>query len=1024
MKLSLSLFLALAPLLLFGQRNTYSIQNFTTQNGLPQNSVKDIEEDKWGFLWLTTENGLVRFDGKNFKVFGTHNVKGLSTYWRSSSYFGVHNSFGLTSDRMQLIAADRNGELYAQESGPQAMKIVKEKPGEAPVPRVLGHWTACIPKTGYTLPTDAVFKPRLFTGLWSKFETGRKDLWSPGFVGIRDNEAYLDTPDELVYVKDRECRIIENEKPGWYALMLIDDHLIKLSTGNHVKTWKDGVLKPHLARVYGSLASDTSFLQGHIKLFSTRQGTFIYAGKALHRVSIRNQTLFAESILTDLDIPEMKSLYYSKEKNIYFIGSETNGLFLVQPASFRYPSLPAGVSSEIFYTQALIGKNKLFARNILFAQNGPAVPTPSLVLRESQAYHLTRDSVLYYERSMQLYAFDFKTSREKWITDLGSRLVTIIEHPEDKRLFVFSVWKAGILVNDSLTQWTTTHHVSNKATHWAGNRFLLCTNEGVKWYDFSSNTTVKSILDSVSVRTTYRDKQNRLWISSYGKGFYLLDSDTVCPMPMDKKRALATVHSFVDAEPGYFWLPTNNGLFRVAVQELLDYASRKRSDVFYFMFGQNDGLRTTEFNGGCNPSHLTLPDGMVSLPSMDGLVWFYPKKLKPVFPDKPILIDQLLIDGKQVKPGNAVDLQPDFIELNLDVTTPFFGNEENMQLEYRITGFRDEWAPIQDDGRITLNNVRAGDYGIQVRKRNGKLKDNYDQMEFALTVAPFFYNTWWFYTLTAIAASVVIYLFVQSRFRAIRERALELENLVTVRTSQLSEKILELSISQDTLKESNQVKDRIITIVLHDLRSPIRFLSTISTYLSRNYRSLTIEELKESTDELKISTAALNNFTEQFFAWISSHREIFTVSREIVPVEALFGEVRKLYDEIVRNEGNSLVAEPTTIECYTDRYILDTIIRNLVDNANKSTRNGVIRLSAVRAAGGSIVLSVSDTGRGLPDHQMQQINQGIASGKGVGLAIIFDLIKKIGGELAAENSPEGGSVFTVTLPSPPKHYAA
>ncbi len=981
---------------LYGQGKSFNAENYTTQNGLPQNSVKDIEEDRWGFIWMTTEMGLVRFDGKDFKVFGLHNTPGLST------------------DRMQLIATDKNGTLYAHESNPAVMQIALENKRYAPVPKVIEKQAINLPAIGYAV-SESVFNPKTTSQIRKKLNVTRIDLRLPGFYGADSRQAYFEYETDLFYVNGDRFSIIEEKGDEWLKLTLVEDLFIKILKNNRIKVWQNGRVDTRFFQIHGSLSQDPYFLKGDFKIFWSKGENFIYSNNQLHRLYRSGNSLFSEIVLTGLDIPGIISLCYSKAKNTFFIGSEIKGLFVIKPASFQYPAVPDKTISEVFYSQAIIDSGKIFANNILLSQTNLPKVTPYLVDRESVSFHTNRKELIFYERRKTFYSFDFKNRKEKKVMDLDGRLVAIVEEPTDSSLFLFTDQSVFIIRNGRLLYQAKTGHAIQHAIRIKDDQFLLCTQKGVKWYHVRTNTTTGSILDSLSIRTAFQDEHKRWWISSYGKGFYLYDYQKVYAMPLDPKGALRTVHSYIGAEPGYFWLPTNDGLFRVARQELLDYAYGRRKEVYYFLFSQKDGLRTTEFNGGCDPSYLKLPDGMLSLPSLEGLVWFYPEKIKPVFPDKQLFIDHILVNEEPQQPGEGIDLEPDFSQFDMLVTSPFFGNKENILIEYRISELKDEWSPVQENGVITLNNVRSGNYQIQVRKRNGASQHGYDYLNFGVTVKPFFYNTWWFYALAAALLAVAVYFFMRYRFRVLKKRSEELEKLVAARTLQLNDKIGELSQSQNSLEESNKVKDRMITLVLHDLRSPIRFLNTISNYLSRNYQSLTKEDLKRSTDELKGSTTALNHFTEHFFAWINSHRENFTVVNECVSINSLFTDVRDLYEEIIRNEGNVILIEPTEIGCYTDKHILDAIIRNLVDNANKNSNRGIISLSA-KAFNDRIEIYVSDTGEGLSDEQIAQINKGILADKGIGLTIIIDLLDKIGGRLSASRGSEKGCVFRVTIP--------
>ncbi|WP_353718816.1 ATP-binding protein [Dyadobacter sp. 676] len=981
----------------YGQQKSFTWTNYTTQEGLPQNSVTDIDEDALGFIWFSTEMGLVRFDGKNFKVFGLENTPGLAT------------------DRMRLICRDRKGVLYAHEAKPAVLRIAPENHRYAPVPKVLTEEKINIPTGGYAV-AESVFNPAAPQEVIEKINRVRIELAAPRFYGVDSTHAYiLYNKIDLFYVSNGQAQLLESSNDKWSALALVGDSFMKIFPQNRIKMWRDGRKEVENTRIQGSLSTDPDFLNGDFKVFWSDTENFVYCSKKLHRLYWNGKVLDSRVALEGLDIPGIKSVYYSKGHKTYFIGSETNGLFVIRPSLFTYPALPPNAPSQVFYSQALIDSDKIFAQNIIFSENAPPRTTPYLVHRESVSHHSNRKHIIYYERARAFYSYDFRAGREKKIIDLDGRLVATIEDTKDSTLYLFTNYSALVFQNGLLKYQASPGHFTQHAIRVGGDQFLLCTENGVKKYNLSSNITTGSILDSLNIRTVFLDKHNRLWISSNGSGFYMSDGKGVYAMPMDKRRALRTVHSFIDDGTGHFWLPSNDGLFRVSQRELVDYAYGKRKGVYYYLFNKSDGLKTTEFNGGCDPSYLRLPNGMLSLPSLEGLVWFHPGRTTPVLPDKPLSIDQILINGKRVNMADRIVLEPDFSRFEMSVTSPFFGNEDNILIEYQIPELNQDWFVVQPNRLILINNLRSGNYRINIRKKNGSFHSSYDYLRLGIEVKPYHYNTWWFYLLMTIVAVGMIYVLMLFRFRMLRKKSEELELLISARTQQLSDKVAELNVSENTLKETNHLKDKIITLILHDLRSPIRFLTTISNYLSKECLNLTPDELKTTTSELKSGTMALNNFTDHFFTWISSHRENFSVSCERVSICALYMEVKDLYEELAKNEGNEIMVSCGEVYCYTDRYILGTIIRNLVDNANKNMRDGLITLSAT-AGQGKITLCISDTGKGLPDEQISQFNKGIVTQKGIGFVIVFDLMKKIGAHLTVSSGQGSGSAFTLSIP--------
>jgi hypothetical protein len=245
--------------------------------------------------------------------------------------------------------------------------------------------------------------------------------------------------------------------------------------------------------------------------------------------------------------------------------------------------------------------------------------------------------------------------------------------------------------------------------------FLVCTENGLKWYDYKRNRVYKSVLNGVQVRMAYLDGPDKIWISSYGKGFYFFEKSRLYRMPLGPKQALKTVHSFIEDGHGFFWLPSNNGLFKVRKEDLTAYAKGKADNVYFFRFDRNDGLPTNEFNGGCDPSYLWLKDSVLSLPTIKGLVWFRPGKLRPYYPRRGIFADSLTVNSRPIVPGTKeITLTPDFKRLSVQISSPYFGNPDNLGLEYQVAGLDGDWHKVEKNGQVTIGSLPAGNYKLLV----------------------------------------------------------------------------------------------------------------------------------------------------------------------------------------------------------------------------------------------------------------------------------------------------------------------
>ncbi|WP_426295575.1 ATP-binding protein [Dyadobacter endophyticus] len=995
-----TLLIALISLILHGfptaaQPERFIVSQYNTDNGLPQNSVKDIAFDEWGYCWLATEMGMVRFDGQRFVTYGTSELPGMK------------------STRVEGLTADARGTLYARLYGGQNIKVAVSGLHAAPGPVLLPAWSVHVGRQGV-----AVDEKEMMLKLASFYRhLGQKPfLFSSS---ISNNEVYLRNENSLIYFSGSqkgplEIRDYTGRKPE-YALFA-GQFLACILPGNRVEAWKNGRLIPAYASIGGPLASDALFLSGDFVTFPSPDGFYAYAGETLYKVMLRNGRLDSEIGLAGIQVPFLSCVRFSPEQQTYYLGSTTDGLFVVQKKQFAAPPFPSPVLDQSLYAQVKAGDDRLIVKNTLISIDQPPRQLP--IDSGIASWFFTPDNrQLYYEQNFKLRKLDIISGHSRVVASEDG-IVHMSEAGEGQYFFA-SVRGFGKLVNDKAEGIKAFPQKANIlfAKQIRRAYFLVCTEKGLKWYDYERNRVDKSVLESMSIRTVHAEAPNKIWISTYGKGFYLLHNKKLYRMPAGPRQALTTIHSFIEDGHGFFWLPSNNGLFKVKKSELLAYAERRQEKVNFFRFDRTDGLPTNEFNGGCDPSYVWLKDSLLSLPSMKGLVWFYPHKLKPYYPNRDIFADSLTVKGRPVTlNAKGITLSPDFKRLAVQVSSPYFGNPENLDLEYQVAGLEPDWHKVEKNGQITITSLPPGDYKLLVRRNNVNMSDSSTQFVLPIDVQPWFYNTWWFYLFCVCLSVGIGYLLFKRRLTKLQKEAQELENIISARTSELKNAVDELATSEMALLESNRFKDHVITMVLHDMRSPLRFISLISGKLLKNHTHLTSSDLDAYLGDLHMGTQNLLGFTEQFFMWISTQQQGFKINKNLFPVNALFEEIASLYKELFKVNHNRLAIVHTSLECVSDYQILSVVIRNLIDNANKNTYDGEIRLSC-REENGQLLISISDTGLGLSDEQialfMSRDRQ--AGNRGTGSLLIHTMLDYIQGSISIASEPGRGSTFTILL---------
>jgi signal transduction histidine kinase len=991
------LLIALISLILHGfsasaQQEEYIVSQYNTDNGLPQNSVKDIVFDEWGYCWLATEMGMVRYDGQRFVTYGTSELPGLK------------------SARVEGLTSDARGTLYARLYGGQIIQIAVSGSHAAPAPVLLPAWSVHVGRQGVAVVDKEMC--RKLAHFYNHL--GRRlFLYSSS---ISDDEVYLRNEESLHYLSGKlqvpsKIRDYIGRKPQ-YALFA-GRLLVCIMRGNQVEVWKDGRLLPRYTSINGPLTSNAHFLSGDFLVFPSSDGFYAYAGDDLYQVLLRNGRLDSELVLKGIHVPFLNCVRFAPEQGAYYLGSTTDGLFVVQKKQFAAPPFHAPVLDQSLYAQAKAGDESLVVKNTLISMREKPRQLP-FEPGIASWFFAPGDGQLYYEENYKLNKLNIANGRKQVVA--SENKIIHMSPGKEGQYFFASATGFGKLVNDKAEGFKEFPQKANIlfAKQIRPSYFLVCTEKGLKWYDYERHRIDKSVLESMPIRTVHVEAANKIWISTYGKGFYLMLNKKLYRQPSGPRQALTTVHSFIEDGQGFFWLPSNNGLFKVRKSELLAYSEGRTDKVNFFRFDRTDGLPTNEFNGGCDPSYLWLKDSLLSLPSIKGLVWFYPHKIKPYYPDRAIFADSLTVKGRPIAFNTkGISLSPDFKLLAIHVSSPYFGNPENLDLEYQVTGLDPAWHKVERNGQVTITSLPPGDYKLLVR-RSGV--DGTVEFTFPVEVQPWFYNTWWFYTFCICISVGVGYLLFKRRLTKLQKEAHELENVISARTGELKSAVDDLAKSEMALLESNRFKDHVITMVLHDMRSPLRFISLISGNLLKNHKHLTSSDLDAYLGDLHMGTQNLLGFTEQFFMWISTQQQGFKISKNLFPLNALFEEIASLYKELFKVNHNRLTIVRTDLECVSDYQILSVIIRNLIDNANKNTTDGEITLSC-RQEHGQLLISISDTGQGLNDEQialfMSRDRQ--AGNRGTGSLLIHTMLDYIHGSISIASEPGKGSTFTILL---------
>jgi signal transduction histidine kinase/Flp pilus assembly protein TadD len=233
------------------------------------------------------------------------------------------------------------------------------------------------------------------------------------------------------------------------------------------------------------------------------------------------------------------------------------------------------------------------------------------------------------------------------------------------------------------------------------------------------------------------------------------------------------------------------------------------------------------------------------------------------------------------------------------------------------------------------------------------------------------------------------------------------------------------------LEQLNQTKDRIFSIIGHDLRKPaiaFRGITQKVNYLLKKQDYATLERFGH---EIESDALALNQLTDNLLSWALTQKNIMPYNPQTVGVAQIVADEMSIFNKTAAEKRIELVSEvPADLSVFADVNALRTIIRNLLDNAIKYTpEGGRVEMAAVEEADG-VKIVISDTGIGIPDEKIKDIfllrggksEKGTANekGAGLGLHLVNELVRLNKGTIEVASQLGRGTKFGVVMPASPK----
>ncbi|MBW6491922.1 MAG: tetratricopeptide repeat-containing sensor histidine kinase [Lentimicrobium sp.] len=240
---------------------------------------------------------------------------------------------------------------------------------------------------------------------------------------------------------------------------------------------------------------------------------------------------------------------------------------------------------------------------------------------------------------------------------------------------------------------------------------------------------------------------------------------------------------------------------------------------------------------------------------------------------------------------------------------------------------------------------------------------------------------------------------------------------------------IQLAQVNEKLNELNSTKDKLFSIISHDLKNSMSGYTGIVNTINKSYEKFTAEEIRYYIGELTGSANSMKNLLRNLLDWARSQQNLIQINQSEMLIREIFNECAELLDQQIRNKNirvTSMIDDGLTST--NDKNIVTTILRNLMVNAVKySFEGGCIEISASKADDGSVGISVRDYGVGMEQDELALVMNGGTyvksrpgvngeKGAGLGLMLTKELLSKINGRLEIDSKKDAGSTFRIILP--------
>lgn len=754
----------------------YFRESWNTRQGLPHNTINSISQTPDGYLWFATWEGVARYNGREFKVFGREQQTGLP----DSGIRALH----LDPKGRLLVGGSRGGLALLQDQQWRPVDavsaLVNEVRGDA--------------KGQLWVGTEG-------GGLFCLHPDGSRQQWTRHH-GLPSNTLYsllhddqdglwLGTAEGLAYLQQGKVQTVANSpKLPVFALAYYQDQLyLGTERGLYQQQGEDFVLvRPELHQTAISrLLVDH---QGDLWIGTIEEGVFRLSNYGLEQLTARH----------GMPNNRVLAIYQDSEHSIWL--GTNGGLFRLRDAPFTTLSAEHGLPDNFVRTVLQHSDGTIWigtARGVARYKDGQLLTANHLLTDQSvlSLAETPQGDVLIGTYSSGV--FHYSQGKVAKLLDRNSGLlsneVRAILALSEADIWLGTAQGLNHYQDNKLSSYTTRDGLPADfviALHKTADVLWIGTGAGVtRLVNDQFEALVLTQLDQAEYAFDFYEQpeKNLLWLATdRGLVRYRLGSGELsligrkAGMPFDK------IFQVQPDSHGNFWLSSNRGILRIDQLEANAVADGTLAAIPFELFGESDGMLSAQANGGSNPAAIMANDGVLWFATASGISRVQPSRLT-TFSDAipPVVLEELLVNGVEKTISGSIDLPPDSDRVELHFAGLGYVMPERIQYRSRLVGFDENWLNKGKQNFAEYTNLAPGSYEFLVQAANSG-----GQWSEAARIELIKHPHWWqtrnFQWLSAISLMALLSILGYWRVSSLRHSEQRLKLQVAEKTAELQQK--------------------------------------------------------------------------------------------------------------------------------------------------------------------------------------------------------------------------------------------